>query len=120
MYDSILYDLLRRYESGWSNIFPTMEAMNFDVRGYRLDLILYRVVYGLLPLPTYVVINAGTNNIRKKSPIEVADGINILARVVSAMLPRSKIIISGLFPRGKKDSRPRDDTRKVNEILASC
>ena len=66
--------------------------------------------------PKLVVLLIGTNN--HGEPDEVAYGILALLKELRVRLPKSKILLLGIFPRGSKASstmRVRND--KVNKII---
>ena len=90
------------------------------MRGDRTQHVLWRIKFGLLPANVnIVIIHAGTNNLGKNKPLEVAKGILQIGHAVRQRLPNSKIVITGLLPRDLKTSRYRDDVNTVNDYLCN-
>ena len=59
----------------------------------------------------------GTNNvghIPDEKPWWTADGIKKIVRTVRERLPETKVLLLGVFPRGKKDSRQRKQITDIN------
>ena len=76
----------------------------------RIQHVLWRIQFGLLPANVDIVImHAGTNNLCKNKPFEVAEGILQVGYAIKQSLPHSKITLTGLLRRGLKTSRFRND-----------
>jgi lysophospholipase L1-like esterase len=68
-----------------------------------------------------VVLLIGTNNCgdedngrpRNTTP-EIIEGISNLVRQIQFRLPRAKIVLFGIFPRGSKDDPVREQIKAVN------
>ena len=61
--------------------------------------------------------HAGRNNLSKNKPFEVEEGILQVGYAIKQRLPHSKIIITGLLPRGLKTSNFQNDAYSVNNYL---
>ena len=86
--------------------------------GDRIQQVLWRIKFGFLPVNVDIVtIHAGTNNLSKHKPVEVAEGNLQVGYAIKQRLPNSKIALTGLLPRGLKDSRFRNDIDSVNNYL---
>jgi len=110
--DSILFNLNR-----YPDTLGDTNLINFGLRGDRIQNLMYRIQYGLLPISRNVLILIGTNNIGKNNPQEIADGIISVSSMVKARLPQSKILIHGLLPRDASSSKYRKTVALVNHIL---
>ena len=74
------------------------------MRGDHIQHVLLRIKFGLMPLnPSMVIIYAGTNNLLKNEPREIAEGILQIVNLVKQRLPNSKVVITRLLPRGLKN-----------------
>ena len=115
--DSIIFQF-SRYPCVWAKHFKNLKNFNMGMRGDRTQHVLWRIKFGLLPANVnIVIIHAGTNNLLKNKPFEVAEGILQIGHEVRRRLPNSKIVMTGLLPRGLKTSRYRDDVNAVNNCL---
>jgi lysophospholipase L1-like esterase len=112
----------------WAADFAPRHAANFGIGWDRIQNLLWRVENGELDglSPKVVVLLIGTNNCgneddghpRNTTP-EIIEGISNLVRQVQLRLPRTKIILFGIFPRGAKDDPVRDQVKAVNAGLSA-
>ncbi len=121
-----------RWGTGGSQIWPQMyaprHAANFGIGWDRIQNVLWRVENGELEniSPRVVVLLIGTNNTgnednghpRNTTP-EIIAGISNLVTQIQARLPKSKILLLGLFPRGVKSDPIRDQVTAVNAGIAT-
>jgi lysophospholipase L1-like esterase len=109
-----------RWETGgtrlWATNFAPRHAANFGIGYDRIQNVLWRVENGELDgiRPKIVVLLIGTNNTGSDSTPEIVGGISNLVRRIQFHLPRAKIILFGIFPRGEKDDAVRDQVKAVN------
>ena len=61
----------------------------------------------------------GTNNIGG-DPKVIVDGITKIVETIRGRLPKTKVVLMGVFPRGKTTDTPKitEDVKKVNADLA--
>jgi beta-glucosidase len=61
----------------------------------------------------------GTNNSNGTdyTAEEIADGITAIVKLLRSKLPRTKVLIMGILPRGEKPNPQRDKTHRANEIV---
>jgi lysophospholipase L1-like esterase len=114
----------------WQEIVARYRAANFGRSGDRTQQVLWRITHGELEniSPIVTVLLIGTNNLdpglgensatRRNTPDETIAGILAVVREVKHRLPRSKILLLGLFPRGEKNSRYRSEVPAINAGLA--
>ena len=43
----------------------------------------------------------GTNNSGNNTPQEIADGLKVITEQLRVKLPKTKVLLLGIFPRGK-------------------
>lgn len=104
----------------WDREFAQLNSGNFGFSGDRTEHVLYRLQNGeIVGLdPKLVVMMIGTNNIGHGSstPQQTADGVRAITKTLWEKLPRAKILLLGIFPRGEQ---PNDQMRlKVNEATS--
>ena len=105
----------------WKKAFEPLKAANFGIGSDRTEHVLWRVTNGELdgPAPKVVVLLIGTNNLGGK-PDVVAEGVVNLVGVIHAKQPKSKIILMGIFPRGKTTDPAKfaENIKTINARLA--
>lgn len=111
----------------WKAAFGTRPVLNLGFGWDRIQNVLWRIDHGEIDglRPAAFVVNIGTNNLtgtehaRASSPQEVAEGIEVLCAELQRRSPGSRIILMGIFPRGRRASDPlRAPIREVNALLA--
>jgi lysophospholipase L1-like esterase len=100
----------------WATNFAPRRAANFGIGYDRIQNVLWRVENGELDGldPKVVVLLIGTNNTGSDTTPEIIEGISNLVRRIQFHLPRTKIILFGIFPRGGKDDAVRGQVKAVN------
>jgi len=118
--DSITDFWPKRSPETWNKFAPYNPA-DFGISGERTEDVLWRITNGELDGidPKAVVIMIGTNNIghfTDEKPEWVATGVKAIVATVRSKLPKAKILLLGVFPRG---STAMDEKRqKVTAINA--
>jgi lysophospholipase L1-like esterase len=108
----------------WQQHYGALRPANFGVAGNRIQHVLWQVDHGELDgiHPPVVVLLIGTNN-HTDTVEQIAGGIGMVVARVHAKLPDTKLLLLGIFPRGRDPSKPtvvavRDKIRRVNAELA--
>lgn len=109
----------------WNRYYGSRNAANFGIGGDCTQHVLWRLQNGAIDgiSPKAVVLMIGTNNIGQNSAQEIAAGIKRIVTLLRAKLPETKILLLGIFPRGKTRIKdiPRDtlDPRpaEVNTLI---
>ena len=98
--------------------------VNLGIGGDWVQNVFWRVQNGALsqaPIKV-VVLLIGTNNLANRfTPDEVASGIGRIVEAIHEEAPGSKILLLGIFPRGRSrpDSRANQNVRAVNAKLTT-
>lgn len=89
----------------WDKVFAPMNSANYGFSGDRTENVLWRLGHGeLIPAkPKVVVIMIGTNNIGHGSSnaAQTSDGVKLIVSTLRKSLPKTKILLLGIFPRGR-------------------
>lgn len=111
----------------WRSRFEPWGAANFGVGSDRVEHLLWRVRNGELPRAgaEAVVLLIGTNNIGLDPPEAIAEGVAEVVAEVRRRLPRARVLLLGVLPRGESPrasttgDRVRPDPRvaRVNRLL---
>lgn len=112
----------------WDERFEPLKAANFGIGGDRTQHVLWRMQHGELDgiSPKVVVVMIGTNNTgfepdkktRRNTDVEIAEGVTAIVQGLRAKLPKAKILLLAIFPRGAKDSPARAEVNAVNKRIA--
>ncbi len=113
------------YEGGtnvWQKHYAHRKAANFGISGDETEHILWRITEGenLDGLsPKVLILLIGINNLnRGDRPEHVAEGITTIVRHIHRTLPRTKVLLLGIFPCWQSPKHPtRAKVRKTNEII---
>jgi lysophospholipase L1-like esterase len=112
----------------WNKYYAPRHAASFGIDGDRTQHILWRMENGELDgiKPKVIVLLIGTNNtgkeretnqIRNTVP-ETITGVQAVVRELRTKLPKSKILLLAIFPRGKVDDPQRAQVALVNTVIA--
>lgn len=117
--DSITEFWKSRGKAVWEEHYATHNAANFGVSGEHTEHTLGHIAGGILNglHPKVVVLMIGTNNIGHipdEKPWWTANGIRKIVTTVHERLPETRVLLLGVFPRGKKDSRQRKQITDIN------
>ena len=115
-----------RGKDAWKALFGDKRVLNCGFGWDRTQNALWRIDHGELDgiQPKLIVINIGTNNLantkncRSCTPDEIAEGIEAVVKRCKAKCPQAKLVVMGVFPRGKQAA---DGNRaKVSAINAAA
>ncbi|KAK1788240.1 hypothetical protein P4O66_015978 [Electrophorus voltai] len=109
---------LMQQQEVWRELFSPLHALNFGIGGDTTCSVLWRLQNGELEniRPRVVVLWVGTNN-HEHTAEQVAAGILAIVRLLHTHLPKAKIIVLGLLPRGEFPNPLRDKNLAVNNFL---
>ena len=60
----------------------------------------------------------GTNNLHDDTPDEIAQGIKAIVAEVRTRLPKTQVLLLGVFPRSPKPDAGRERIKTINEKIA--
>ncbi len=107
--------------------FAPLKTANFGIGGDRTQHVLWRIQNGELDgiQPKVVMLMIGTNNSNgnDNTAEEIAEGITAIVREIHKRSPKTKVLLLGIFPRGKDPSNPatkaqREKIARVNQIIS--
>jgi beta-glucosidase len=110
------------YKERWGRYNP----LNLGISGDKTEHVLWRLengeLDGLNPGTKLVVMMIGTNNLGnapKATPEDTAEGIRCLVKTIRQKLPQAKILLLGVFPRGKEPTNPfRAQIKTINDTIS--
>jgi lysophospholipase L1-like esterase len=110
----------------WNQLYAPRRAANFGISGDRTENVLWRIDHGELDgiKPKVVVLLIGTNNTKQNNKLvnttsEIIEGVTAVVNDIRTKLPDSKILLLGIFPRGRTlDDSQRAQVALVNTVIA--
>ncbi len=118
----------------WAEFYAKRNAANMGIGGDRTQHLLYRIAHGNLDglasptagnTPKLLVLMIGTNNtsssptVRSNSSNEINEGVRAVVKAIRDKLPKTHILILGIFPRGEKPNPQRTVVEEANALLAT-
>ncbi len=123
--DSITSGWRRIGADPWRRYYGARHAVNMGIGGDETGHLLWR--WKRAPLkrfkrhpPKVVVLLVGVNNAfhRPQTAQTIAAGISAIVRRVQERLPKTQILLLGIFPTGSKTSRIRKKVAAINQRIA--
>jgi lysophospholipase L1-like esterase len=125
--DSITDGWRNRGREVWNKVYAPHGALNLGIGGDRTQHVLWRIEQGELAglNPKAVVLMIGTNNTGKEkngsprnSTAEVIAGVTAVVKQIRTKLPKSKLLLLAIFPRGSAGAPERAQIKEINAALA--
>ena len=120
--DSIMQGWEGAGKSVWQEFYGKRKVINFGVSGDRTQHVLWRFEQGQLDgiKAKVAVVMIGTNNSGpgRNTPDEILAGVTAVVNQIRARQPDTKILLLGIFPRGRTFNEQRGDILQVNQALA--
>lgn len=106
----------------WAERIAKYNALNLGIDGDRTQHVLWRIGHGEFDhiRPKVIVLLIGTNNSPKgrNTTEEVIEGVTDVVQTLRAKLPKTKILLLGIFPRAQKGDPIRDKLKTVNAAIS--
>ena len=113
----------------WGKYWEPRGAINLGVSGDRTQHVLWRLDHGLLDALASenndvrcVVLMIGTNNSNGTdcTAAEIAFGIEAIVGRLRRGLPKAKVLLLAIFPRGERPDRQRDKNARASALAAAA
>jgi lysophospholipase L1-like esterase len=100
--------------------FGKWKVANFGIAGDTTQGVLYRLQNGEGRgfTPKAVMLMIGTNNTARNSAAEIAEGVGAIVLQLQKDFPDAKILLLGVFPRGRPGDPARATIAQINTIIA--
>ena len=119
--DSITHGWEKRGKQIWGKYYAARNAVNMGFNGDRTQNVLWRLNHGEIDgiSPKLAVLMIGTNNSNQdgNTAEEIADGIKAICWKMQQKLPKTKILILAIFPRGPS-YRLNVKTNRASELAS--
>jgi len=119
--DSITHWWDRAGKKVWDRYYGHRRAVNLAISGDRTEHVLWRLENGNLEgiSPKLAVLMIGTNNHMSSPPDTTAGDIRLIVNKLRTKLPRTKVLVLAIFPRGGgDDDGARQINMQVNRLIA--
>jgi beta-glucosidase len=120
--DSITHGWEGEGKELWNQYYTPRNAVNMGFSGDRTQHVLWRFDHGEIDgiSPKLAVLMVGTNNSNRldNTAEEIADGIKAICAEMRTKLPKTKILILAIFPRGPKPSPQREKNSTASELAS--
>lgn len=108
----------------WDQYYAHRKAANFGFSGDRTEHVLWRMENGEIKglKPKVAVIMIGTNNIGHNSTNseQTADGVKLIVSKLRGIMPDTKILLLGIFPRGATPtSQYRQEVARATDLFST-
>jgi lysophospholipase L1-like esterase len=100
--------------------FGHWRVANFGIAGDTTQGVLYRLQNGEGRgfSPRAVMLMIGTNNTARNTAAEIAEGVGAVVLQLQRDFPQAKILLLGIFPRGRAGDPVRGTIAAINESIA--
>jgi beta-glucosidase len=111
----------------WKQIGDRYKVINFGVSGDRTEHVLWRFDQGQLDgiKAKVAVVMIGTNNSNKNkdgsdayTDNDILEGVTAIVNQIRTRQPDTKVLLLGIFPRGKTFCAQRGRLLEINQVLA--
>lgn len=120
--DSITHSWEKNGKEVWQEYYGHRNAANFGIGGDRTEHVLWRLDHAPIDRisPRVAVLLIGTNNSKGDdyTAEEIADGIIAICAKLRQKLPRTRILLLAIFPRGETPSPQRQKNARASAIAS--
>ena len=120
--DSITHGWEGKGKAVWEKYYTKRNAVNLGIGGDRTEHVLWRLDNGNIKNinPKVAVVMIGTNNSGngRNSAEEMIDGVTAVIEKLRTKLPKTKILLLDIFPRGQSINAQRGKILQVNQVLS--
>ena len=105
----------------WDEFYGPYHAGNLGFGWDKTENVLWRLQHGAVDglSPKLVIMMIGTNNTGNCPASDIAAGITAIVGELNRRLPKSKILLLAIFPRGEKPNPLREKIAEVNRVIAA-
>lgn len=127
--DSITQGWETNGKEPWTKVWLPRHTLDAGVSGDRTQHVLWRFDHGLLEALAaanndvrVVVVMIGTNNSNggDNTAEEIAEGIVAVVKRLRTALPKAKVLLLSIFPRGERPNAQREKNAKASALAAAA
>ena len=101
--------------------YGNLDPLNLGIGGDRTQHVLWRLEHGEVEgiSPKVAVLMIGTNNLGSNTDDEIAAGVTKIVHTLHEKLPKTKVLLLGIFPRSwRADDPARPRIKSINQHIA--
>ncbi|MCX6885405.1 MAG: GDSL-type esterase/lipase family protein, partial [Verrucomicrobia bacterium] len=104
----------------WDYYYAKRNGMIAGMTGDRTEQVLWRLQNGNIDgiSPKLAIVMIGQNNGPFNTGEEIGAGVALIVQTLREKLPKTKILVLAIFPRGEKPTAERAVLAKANEVVA--
>jgi len=116
--------IVQRYESVgkpvWDHYYAPRNALNLGISGDRTQHVIWRLDNGNIEgiNPKLAIVMIGQNNGGHNTASEIAEGVTEVVKIIRTKLPKTKILLLGIFQRREKPTPERAVLAEANTIIS--
>jgi beta-glucosidase len=116
--------IVQRYESVgktvWDHYYAPRNALNLGISGDRTQHVIWRLDNGNIEgiNPNLAIVMIGQNNGGHNTASEIAEGVTEVVKIIRTKLPKTKILLLGIFQRREKPTPERAVLAEANNIIS--
>jgi len=116
--------IVQRYESVgkpvWDHYYAPRNALNLGISGDRTQHVIWRLDNGNIEgiNPKLAIVMIGQNNGGHNTASEIAEGVTEVVKIIRTKLPKTKILLLGIFQRREKPTPERAVLAEANNIIS--
>ena len=118
--DSITHGWEGEGKDIWAQYYGKRNAVNLGIGGDKTQHVLWRLDNGNIDgiQPKLAVLMIGTNNYKANTAEEIADGVKVIVKDLRTKLPKTKVLVLAIFPRGEKPDATREKLAKASALIS--
>ena len=118
--DSIVHRFETVGRAVWNHYYASRHGFNLGINGDRTQHVLWRLNNGNIAglSPKLAIVMIGQNNGDSNTAMEIYEGVSAIVNMLLAKLPRTKILLLGIFQRRQYPTPERKILAECNELLA--
>lgn len=109
-------------KDAWAKHYARRNAVNLGIGGDRTQHVLWRLdngnIEGIAPKAAVLMIGTNNSNGADNTAEEIGAGIEAIVKKLREKLPKTKILILAVFPRGEQPNPQREKNAQASEIAA--
>lgn len=116
--------IVQRYEGVgkpvWDHYYAPRNALNLGISGDRTQHVIWRLDHGNIDRinPKLAIVMIGQNNGGHNTAPEIAEGVTEVVKRIRTKLPKTKILLLGIFQRREKPTPERAVLAEANDIIS--
>jgi len=119
--DSITHGWENAGKDIWAKFYAPRNAVNMGFSGDRTQHVLWRLdngeIDGITPKLAVIMIGTNNSNGEDNTAEEIAEGIIAIVEKLNVKLPKTKVLVLGIFPRGEKPCPQREKNAKASALV---